>query len=86
MSDTMPDAMTAQQFHHGFSALAHNAAMDIFYSDNPSDEEIESLFRANSCRVLALETAGRQNAPEYIRSALGSVPCLLSKWIRRASA
>jgi Flp pilus assembly protein TadD len=32
-----------QQYHHSYSVLAHNEAMDILYSDNPSSSEISGL-------------------------------------------
>ena len=39
----MADTESTQKYHHGFSASAHNQAMDVFYSDDPTDDEIESL-------------------------------------------
>jgi tetratricopeptide (TPR) repeat protein len=39
----MADAESIQEHHHRFSASAHNQAMDILYSDDPTDSEIESL-------------------------------------------
>ncbi|MBD3649616.1 MAG: hypothetical protein HUJ31_19660 [Pseudomonadales bacterium] len=32
-----------QNFHHQVSVSAHNQAMDILYSDEPTHEEVESL-------------------------------------------
>jgi len=34
---------SVQDYHHEFSASAHNQAMDILYSNSPTLEEIESL-------------------------------------------
>jgi len=39
----MPDKKLIQEAHRGFSASAHNQAVDLLYEDNPSTEQIESL-------------------------------------------
>lgn len=39
----MADTESIQEYHHSFSASAHNQAMDVLYSDDPTDDEIVSL-------------------------------------------
>jgi len=39
----MTDEQVLQEPHRTFSVSAHNQALDIFYSDNPSEQQTQSL-------------------------------------------